>query len=76
MTWALGLVCGLCMLFVGPINLRVASYGTEFLRMLSSVYPGFHDSRTLSDVIVGTIYGFVDGVVVGFIFRLFLSLDS
>lgn len=68
MTWALGIVWGLCMLFVGLINLGVPSYGAEFLRMMSSVYPGFQYSRTLGDVIVGTIYGFVDGAIFGFIF--------
>ena len=36
--------------------------------MMSSVYPGFHDSRTLGDVIVGTIYGIVDGAIMGLVF--------
>jgi hypothetical protein len=68
MTWAFGILGGACILFVGLINLRISSYGVEFLRMMSSVYPGFHDSRTLGDVIVGTSYGFVDGAILGFIF--------
>jgi hypothetical protein len=67
MTWSLGILWGACMLFVGLTNMRTASYGSEFLRMMSSVYPGFHDSRTLGDVIVGTIYGFVDGAILGFV---------
>ena len=68
MTWTLGILGALCMLLVGLINLGIPSYGAEFLRMMGSVYPGFHDSRTFGDVIVGTIYGFVDGAILGFIF--------
>ena len=68
MAGTLGILWGACMLVVGLINLRFPSYGAEFMRMMSSVYPGFHDSRTLGDVIVGTIYGFVDGAILGFVF--------
>jgi len=68
MTSASAILWGACMLIVGLINLGFRSYGGDFLRTMSSVYPGFHDSRTLGDVIVGTVYGIVDGAVVGFVF--------
>lgn len=38
------------------------------LHGLSSVYPGFHASRTVLDVLVGTGYGIVDGAVGGYLF--------
>lgn len=70
--WAIALTMGLlwagCMLVVGIIHLFAPAYGAEFLRMMSSVYPGFHDSATWGSVIVGTLYGFLDGLVGGLIF--------
>ncbi len=68
MTGASAILWGACMLIVGLINLRFPSYGADFLRMMSSVYPGFHDSRTVGAVIVGTIYGIVDGAIMGYVF--------
>jgi hypothetical protein len=68
MTSASAILLGACMLIVGLLNLRFASYGGDFLRMMSSLYPGFHDSRTIGQVIIGTIYGVVDGAILGFVF--------
>jgi hypothetical protein len=65
---ASAVVLGACMLLVGLVNLRFPSYGGEFLHIMSSVYPGFHASRTIGDVLVGTIYGIVDGAILGYIF--------
>jgi hypothetical protein len=55
-------------LFVGLVNLAVPAYGTVFLQCTSSIYPGFHNSRTFVDVLVGTGYGLVDGAVGGLLF--------
>ncbi|SRR5579864_6277275 len=62
------LLWGGCLLLVGIINLGAPSYGADFLRMMSSVYPGFHDTRTWGEVILGTVYGFVDGAIAGLLF--------
>lgn len=71
---AFTLTCALlwagCMLIVGLINLAYPSYGGDFLRMMSSVYPGADASRTIGSVLLGTVYGFVDGAVCGWIFGL------
>ena len=61
-------------LVVGLINLAAPSYGVNFLHGLSSVYPGFHASRTVLDVFVGTGYGVVDGAVGGYVFALLYNL--
>jgi hypothetical protein len=60
-----GVVWGGSMLTLGLINRAAPRYGKQFLKLMSSVYPGFHDSRTLPDVLVGTGYGLVDGAVAG-----------
>jgi hypothetical protein len=68
LTIVTAILWGVGMLFTGLINLAAPSYGVECLRLMSSVYPGFHFSRTLGDVLVGTVYGLVDGAIAGFLF--------
>jgi hypothetical protein len=62
------LLWGGAILFVGLVNLAAPSYGTEFLNVTSSFYPGFHNTRSLADVMVGTGYGLVDGGLGGLLF--------
>ncbi len=59
---------GGAMLFVGLIHMAAPSYGGDFLRIMSSVYPGADTTPTLGRVLLGTLYGFVDGGVAGFLF--------
>ena len=63
----LGLLWAGAMLSAGLAHLFNPGYGTEFLRVMSSVYPGFHGSPTLGSVLVGTIYGLVDGAICGYL---------
>lgn len=76
MAVAFALLWGGGILFVGLLNLAVPSYGTDFLQMLSSVYPWFHASRTFGDVIIGTIDGLVDGATGGFLFAWLYNIFS
>jgi hypothetical protein len=57
-----------CMLFAGFVNLAFPSYGSEFLRMMNSIYPGADSVRTIGRVLLGGLYGFVDGAIVGCVF--------
>jgi hypothetical protein len=68
------LLWGGCMLLVGLINLAHASYGGEFLRMMSSVFPGADTARTLGRVVVGTVYGLAYGAIVGYLFACLLHV--
>lgn len=61
---------GGCILFVSLVNVFVPTYGMEFLKMMSSVYPGFHVTRTFGDILVGTVYGLVDGAIAGYLLSL------
>lgn len=70
LTMTCALLWGGCMLLVGLINLADPSYGQEFLRMMSSVYPGADTTRTLGRVVLGGVYGFVDGAVAGWLFAM------
>ena len=68
LAWSCALLWGACMLVVGLINLAAPSYGAAFLHGMGSVYPGFYHVRTFWDVLLGAIYGFVDGAIGGWIF--------
>ena len=58
---------GYGMFLTGMINLFSPHFGEHFLLTMSSVYPGYHATRTLTDVLVGTGYGMVDGGIGGFL---------
>jgi len=70
------LLWGGSILFVGLVNLAAPSYGNVFLQCMSSIYPGFHNSRTVVDVLVGTGYGLVDGGVGGLLFGWLYNVFS
>lgn len=56
-------VWGGAMLLTGVANLRAPRYGENFLRMMASLYPGYRARRRTSDVVVGALYGALDGAV-------------
>jgi hypothetical protein len=53
------------MFLTGLINLLWPGYGQEFLRAMASVYPGYHAGHSLVQVMVGGLYGSVDGAFAG-----------
>jgi len=61
LVWASGVFC------VGLFNLIAPSYGASFLQAVSSIYPGYHNTRHFLDVLVGTGYALVDGGIGGLI---------
>ena len=73
LTIVVAILWGGGMLFTGLVNLAAPSYGMECLKLMSSVYPGFHASRSLGDVLVGTGYGLVDGGIAGFLLAWFYN---
>lgn len=65
---ASGILWGVAMLGMGVANLIWSSYGQQFLQLMASVYPGYHATRSIAEVLVGTLYGIVDGLVGGAVF--------
>jgi len=65
---ASGILWGLAMLGMGLANLIWSGYGQQFLQTMSSVYVGYHATRSIAEVIVGTFYGAVDGLIGGAVF--------
>lgn len=60
-----GVVWGSAMLTVGLIHMASRKYGRDFLRTMSSVYPGLNEARSIGRVLLGTAYGVADGAIAG-----------
>lgn len=64
-----GLVWGILgMLATAVGNLIVPGYGQALLDVMASVYPGYEGTAGFGQVIIGTLYGLLDGAVVGAVF--------
>jgi hypothetical protein len=65
--WAL--IWGILVMFLtGTTNLVWPGYGQRFLEMMDSIYPGYKAQPAVGQVIIGTLYGLLDGAVVGALF--------
>jgi ABC-type phosphate transport system permease subunit len=68
---AVASIWGLVVFLVGLANLLWPTYGVEFLKIIDSIYPGYHFGEWgLGGVIVGTLYAILDAWVIGVIFAL------
>ena len=48
--------------FIGGVGHAIwPSYGGAFLNLGASIYPGYHPEGGLIGLVVGTLYGLVDG---------------
>jgi len=62
---AAGILWGLCLSVITLISVGTG-YGTEFLNMIASIYPGYGIS--LLGSVIGLVYGFIDGFIGLYIF--------
>jgi membrane associated rhomboid family serine protease len=53
---------------VAVTNLIWPGYGTRFLQVVASIYPGYDSSGSIGAVIVGTVYALIDGAIFGLVF--------
>ena len=63
-----GLLWGTAMLIVASAHAIWPSYGGAFLELASSVYSGYDPAPGMGSIIIGTLYGLVDGAIAGAIF--------
>ena len=76
MAITLGLVWGAAVLVVGIANLIWPNYGQAFLELVASIYPGYTAGASVGQLIVGTLYGLVDGAVGGAVIAWLYNLFS
>ena len=70
---ASGTIWGSAMLIVGLANMMWPGYGTVFLEVIASIYPGYKPGG-FGQVINGTLYAVVDGAIGGAIFAWIYNL--
>lgn len=63
-----GVLWALAVFLVGVLNLIWSGYGVAFLQLIASIYPGYHATRSVGDLIVGSLYALVDGAICGLVF--------
>lgn len=71
---ALAILWAGAVFIVGLANLIWPTYGQAFLKMLASIYPGYHAAGTFGDMIAGSLYALVDGAIAGLIFGWLYNL--
>ncbi len=68
MALSLGIISCIMLILTGIANLIWPEYGSEFLKILSSIYPGYKASGTITDLVSGALYALVDGGLLGLLF--------
>ncbi len=62
------IIWGAALLIMGSANMMFPGYGTNFLEVMGSVYPGYQPGTGFSSVIIGSLYGVVDAGIGAAIF--------
>lgn len=63
----LGVLWGASMGIIGALHGLIPDYGSDFLQMMASLYPGILGSGVIPGTVVGILYGLVDGFLAGFV---------
>lgn len=71
---AAGLIWGGALFVVASANLIWPDYGRAFLDVVASVYPGYHPGAGMGAVVLGSLYGLVDGAIGGAVFAWLYNL--
>ena len=62
------LLWGTTIFIVASANSIWPSYGGAFLELAASIYSGYDPGPGIGSIIIGTLYGLVDGVIAGAVF--------
>ena len=76
LAFALALVWAGAIFVTGLANLIWPGYGEAFLQMVGSIYPGYRGGISFLQVILGTLYGLLDGFIGGLILGWLCNLFS
>jgi len=70
MAITMGVFWGGAVLGTGVVNLVSPKYGAGFLKLISSMYPGYKGRRTGKQVALGAAWAVADGAGSGLLFAL------
>ncbi len=62
------IIWGGALLIVGSANIIFPGYGSSFLEVMGSIYPGYQPGTGFPGVIIGSLYGVVDAGIGAAIF--------
>ncbi len=65
--FTISLLFGGSIFMTGLANLAFPGYGSAFLELVASVYPGYYGTSSFGQVMIGSLYGLVDGFLAGVI---------
>jgi len=72
---AVSTVWSLTVFGAGLLNLWTGTYGVEFLKLLSSIYPGYtYDEKGFFGIIVVALYAALDAWIIGALLAWFYNL--
>ena len=74
LAFTVSVVWAASILLTGLANLIWTGYATAFLEAVASLYPGYQAAPSFGEVIVGTLYGLLDGFVAGLVFGWLYNL--
>lgn len=74
LTAAAAVLSAAAVLLVGVANLIWPAYAAGFLKLLGSIYPGYHASGSPGDLLAGVLYALADGALFGLIFGWLYNL--
>ncbi len=69
-----GILWGIAILLVSTANMIWPDYGSVFLTVVASIYPGYEAMQGIESIIVGTLYAVVDAGIGGAIFAWLYNL--
>lgn len=73
--FTMAIMWGAIVFLAGVANLIWPVYGVEFLKIVDSIYPGYHFGQWgFGGVIVGALYGLIDGFIIGMVFAWLYNL--
>ena len=62
------LLWGTAIFIVASANSIWPSYGGAFLELAASIYSGYDPDPGIGSIVIGTLYGLVDGAIAGGVF--------
>ena len=71
-----GLFWGAAILIVASAHSIWPSYGGAFLELMASIYSGYDPGPGIGSIIIGTLYGLVDGAIAGAVFGWLYNVIS